>query len=120
MTAYQPSQPLRQLCSLSLIVSLGKSSYRIDCGIWETVFIGFAELRWDYFHRIQKGQISTVHVTTKRACRSCDPSDVFGWVRNEVQTYQFPNGAPVVVPKENTIPVPHTNYKSEIEKPWPS
>ena len=50
---------LRRLCSLGLTVSLGKSSHCIDCGIWETVLTEFAELGWDYFRRMQKGQIST-------------------------------------------------------------
>ena len=100
---------LRRLCSLGLLVSLGKSNHRADCGIWETVFTDFAELGWDYFRHMQKGQVSSIHVSSKGACRFHDHSDVFGWVRKEVQTCPFPDGAPVVALKENTVLVPDSN-----------
>ena len=100
---------LRWLCSFGLTVSLGKSNHRTDCGIWEIVFVEFAELGWEYFRRMQKGQISAI-------CRFHNHSDVLGWVRKDVQTCPFPNGAPVVALKENTVPVPHFDSKSGIEE----
>lgn len=96
---------LRRLCSLGLTVSLGKMGHRTDYGIWEAVFIEFADLGWDYFRRTQKGQTLTFHVSSNGACRFHDHSDVVGWVRKEVQTCPFPDGAPVVALKENTLPV---------------
>ncbi|CAO1606370.1 MAG: hypothetical protein LQ349_000614 [Xanthoria aureola] len=114
-TAYSgtlTSSIIRRLCSLVLTVSLSKESVRTD--LWKPVFTDFADLGWDYFRRVQMGQTSTRDIMSKGACRFHDHLDVFGWVRHEVRTCPFPEGAPITVLKDERALT--TGFDSGMEK----
>ncbi len=67
----------RRLCSLGLMMSL-RTRNHTEFSTWKTAFTDFANLGWDYFRRMQKGQTSTYDVTSREACRFHDHSDVLG------------------------------------------
>lgn len=106
---------LRPLCSLGFTVSLGKLGHRTDCDTWKRVFNDFADLGWDYFRRMQKGQTSARDVTSKGACHFHDHSDVFGWVRHEDHTCPLPEGAPVRTLEEKNVPLTGSESDSTAE-----
>ncbi len=98
-------------------IHLGKAGHRMDYSKWKTVFKDFADLGWMGLLLPHAGRANfNQDVTSQGACRFHDHSDVFGWVRQEVRTCPFPEGAPVAILNQKDVPILGSGSEALIEE----
>ncbi len=109
---------LRCLCALDFTVSLSKINHCMNYSIWKTVFIDFANLEWNYFCHTLKEQTSIKNVTSQEVCYFHDHSDVFDWVRQDVNTCSFFEEASIAILNQKDVLILSSDSESLIEKLW--